>query len=46
MMLGVLPSSTPFGEIGSVYPEFVIIVALGIQKPYAKLESGSNLVLE
>ncbi len=41
----VSPSLTQFREIGSVYPDFAIIVAIGLQKPYAKLESGANLVL-
>jgi hypothetical protein len=41
----VSPSLTHLGEIGSVYPEFVIIIAIGLQKPYAILESGANLVL-
>jgi hypothetical protein len=34
-----------FGEIGSAYPEFTFIIAIGLQKPYAKPESGANLVL-
>ncbi len=33
------------GEIGSVYPGFMLIVARGLGKSYAKLESGTNLVL-
>jgi hypothetical protein len=33
------------GEIGSVYPGFMLIVARGLRKSYAKLESGRNLVL-
>jgi hypothetical protein len=36
---------TQFGEIGSVYPGFAIMIAIGLQKPYAKLESGANPVL-
>jgi hypothetical protein len=38
-------SLTKFGDIGSAYPKLVILVAIGLQKPYAKLESGANLVL-
>jgi hypothetical protein len=41
----VSPSLTQFAEIGSVYPGFGIIVAIGLQKPYAKPESDANLVL-
>jgi hypothetical protein len=41
----VLPSLTQFGEIGSMYPGFALIVVIGLQKPYAKLESDANLVL-
>jgi hypothetical protein len=44
-MVYCLASSTQLGEIGSIYPEFVIITAIGLQKPYAKPESGANLVL-
>jgi hypothetical protein len=40
----VSASSTLFREIGSPYPEFAIIVAIGLRKPYAKPESGANLV--
>jgi hypothetical protein len=43
--LGILLSSTLFGEICSVYPKFKIIVATGLPNPYVKLESGANLVL-
>jgi hypothetical protein len=38
----VSPSSTQFREISSEYLEFAIIIAC---KPYAKPESGANLVL-
>ncbi len=38
-------SLTQFGDIGSAYPKLVIIVAIGLQKPYAKLELAANLVL-
>jgi hypothetical protein len=31
------------GKIGFAYPDFVIIVAISLWKPYAKLESGANL---
>jgi hypothetical protein len=41
----VAPSSTQFGEILSVYPGFTMIIAIGLQKPYAKPESGANLEL-
>jgi hypothetical protein len=41
----VLPISTQLREIGFVYPGFVIMIAIGLQKPYAKAESGANLVL-
>jgi hypothetical protein len=36
---------THFGEIGSVYPEFAVIIAIGLQIPYAKPGPGANLVL-
>jgi hypothetical protein len=39
------PLSTQFGAMGSVYSGLPIIVALGLPKPYAKPESGANLVL-
>jgi hypothetical protein len=39
------PSSTQLEEINSVCPELATIVAIGLQKPYAKLESNANLVL-
>jgi hypothetical protein len=42
----VSPFSAQFGEIGSAFPEFAIIVAIGLQKPHAKPESGANLVLQ
>jgi hypothetical protein len=32
-------------EIDSLYPGFAIIVAIDLQKPFAKPESGANLVL-
>jgi hypothetical protein len=35
---------TQFRETGSVYPGFAIMIAEGLQEPYAKLESGANLV--
>jgi hypothetical protein len=38
-------SSTQFGKIGSVYSGFEIMVAIGLSKPYAKSESGANLLL-
>jgi hypothetical protein len=41
----VWPSSTQFGKIGPVYSGFEITVAIGLPKPYAKSESGVNLVL-
>jgi hypothetical protein len=41
----VSPSSTQFGEIGSVYPDLAIVIAIGLRKHYAKPESGANLVL-
>jgi hypothetical protein len=34
-----------FGEIGSVYPSFAIMTAIGLLKPYTKPEAGANLVL-
>ncbi len=34
----------PIGEIGFVYP-LLIIVALGLQKPYTKTEVGAGLEL-
>jgi hypothetical protein len=40
-----LPSSTQLREIGSAYPGFGIMIAIGLQKPYDKQESGVNLVL-
>jgi hypothetical protein len=40
----ISPSSTPFGEIGFVYLGFEIIIAIDLRKPYAKPESGANLV--
>ncbi len=43
--MSVSLSSTQFGEIGFTYPEFAIIVAIGLQNPYVKPESGANLVL-
>jgi hypothetical protein len=43
--VSVSPSLTQLGEIGSAYPEFPIIIAIGLQKSYAKPELGSNLVL-
>jgi hypothetical protein len=43
--LSVLPSSTQFGEIGPACPKFAIIVAIDLLQPYAKPESGANLVL-
>jgi hypothetical protein len=45
LKLTVSPSSTQFGDIGSAYSEFAIIVAIGFWNPYAKPESGENLVL-
>jgi hypothetical protein len=43
----VSPSLTQFGEISSVYRGFffTIMIAVGLQKPHTKLESGANLVL-
>jgi hypothetical protein len=41
----VSPSSTQVREIGSIYPGFAIMVAIGLCKPYAKPELGANLVL-
>jgi hypothetical protein len=41
----VSPSSTQLGESGSVYPGFAIMIAIDLQKPYAKLESVTNLAL-
>jgi hypothetical protein len=35
---------TQLREIGSVYPGFTIMIAKGLQEPYAKPESGANLV--
>jgi hypothetical protein len=37
-------SSTQFGKIGSIYPGFAIMIAIGLKNPYAKLASGKNLV--
>ncbi len=43
----ISPTLTQFREIGSVYPGLRLhIVAIGFQKPYAKLEKGENLVLK
>jgi hypothetical protein len=41
----VSPSLTQFREIGSVYPGFAIVIAIGLRKPYAQPELGANLVL-
>jgi hypothetical protein len=41
----VSPSFTQFAEIASVYPELAIIIAIGLQIPYAKPESAANLML-
>jgi hypothetical protein len=41
----VLSSSTRVGEIDSVYPGFTIMIAIGLQNPYAKPKSFANLVL-
>jgi hypothetical protein len=43
------PLLPKFGEIDSVYPGsqllYILIVAIGLQKPYAPSESGTNLVI-
>jgi hypothetical protein len=41
-LISVLPSLTLFGEIHSVYPGFAIIIAIGLCKFYAQLESCAN----
>ncbi len=41
--LTVSAFATQLGKIGFAYPDFVIIVAISLWKPYAKLESGTNL---
>jgi hypothetical protein len=39
------PLLPKFGEIGSLYHRLVTIVAISLGKPYAKLESGTKLVM-
>jgi hypothetical protein len=41
----VSASSTQLEEINSGCPELATIVAIGLQKPCAKLEANANLVL-
>jgi hypothetical protein len=41
----VLPSSTQFGEIGSAYPEFTIIVAIGLRNPMLNRNQAQMLYL-
>jgi hypothetical protein len=42
--LPVLPSSTQFGEIGTVYHGFAIIIAIGLQKPYAENQNQAQIL--
>ncbi len=41
----VSPSSTLFGEMGSVYPGFVIMIAIGRRKPYATVNRNQAQIL-
>jgi hypothetical protein len=45
MVTTVSPSSTQLGEISSVHSDFLIMIAKSLRKPYAKQESGANLVI-
>jgi hypothetical protein len=45
MVTTVSLSSTQLGEISSVHPDFPIMIAKSLRTPYAKEESGANLVI-